>query len=160
MGQSIRSLAKTLPDTGESTEVGREPFLRLRFDATGEDGGCTLRTDGNGNGIAVHDCGGDEIAVIEIIDDIDQRPGGMADPCDTGILRHILIRAVDQHGAERVPVVDPARDEMKSALPGPSRNLSMGVGSVDNDPGFGLEQETQLCNCGIPGTGHDNAPTA
>jgi hypothetical protein len=103
-----------------------------------------LGADRDGHGIAVDDGGRDEIAVLQIVDDVDQRALGAGDVGDTGVLGRILGCAVDCYGAARVARFERSAVQGQPPLGRPIHDLGRGSGREDDDLRLGFQEQPEL----------------
>ena len=97
-------MAEGFADFRQRPESGWQFCFEVGFDRAGQHGGGTLGPDGHHNGIAVHDGGGDELAVGKVIDDVDQCALGCCDGGGAGVFGGVFIGAIEKGCANGVAV--------------------------------------------------------
>jgi hypothetical protein len=144
MRQRLHRPADGFPDACERAERGWQPRLQVGLDRARQNGGRALGADRDGHGIAVDDGGRDEIAVLQIVDDVDQRALGAGDVGDTGVLGRILGCAVDCYGAARVARFERSAVQGQPPLGRPIHDLGRGSGREDDDLRLGFQEQPEL----------------
>lgn len=109
--------------------------------------------------VAWIDRGRDEGAVLEIIDDIDQRAGLAADLRGARILCRVAVRAVKENGARRVTRADRPLLQRDEAPGGPAAHQRVRRGAEDGDLRFGPQQQAQFCDRDFTRARNHHAPT-
>ena len=118
--------------------------LQIGLDRAGEHRGRALGADGDGHRVAVDDGGGDELAVVQVVDDVDQRAVRPRDRGGAGVLGRVLVGGIEERGAGRVAGLHRAAHEAQAPLGRPALDLGRRVGGEDREVRLGLQQEPQL----------------
>ena len=87
--------------------------------------------DGHGHRVTIDDGGGDELAVLEVVHNVDKRPVRPREGRGAGIFGGILVSGIEEHGAEGIAGLHGAANEAQTTLGGPLRDLGGGVGRED-----------------------------
>ena len=98
-GQGVCHLAKPFADARQRTQCCGQAFLQVGLDRAGQHGGGPFGADGDGDGITVNNSGRDKGAVVQVIDDIDQRTLGPCDGGGAGVFHGIFVSGVEQFRA-------------------------------------------------------------
>ena len=117
------------------------------FDGAGKNGCRPFGADSHHNGVAVDDGGGDELAVGEVIDDIDQRALGGGDGGGAGVFGGVFVCCVKQCGTVDIAVVQRTVDQGQFAHSCQPVDISVGGFGENRNPRFGFQQEPQFGQC-------------
>ena len=143
-GQGIGHFAKAFANARQSAECIGQLGLKIRFDRACENRGRAFGADRDRDRVTVHNSGGDELAVAQIVDDIDERTVCMCDSSGAGVFCFVFGGGVEKRGAERVARLHRPCDQGQLAGLGPVFNLRGSAGGYDRQLGFGLQQQTQF----------------
>lgn len=147
---------KSLTDPGKGAQRRRQQLLDPGLDPAGQDRRGALGADGNRHRIAIDDGRRDEIAALEIVDDIDERPRGTADRHGASILGRVGIGTIDEGRALGIARVERALHKRQPPGPMPDPQLRIRGHAIDEKPRLGLQQQAQLRDRSLSGTGHDH----
>ena len=114
---------EALADPGQPPERRRQHRLDLGLDLAREDGRRALGADRDRHRVAVDDRGRDEIAAVEVVDDVDERAGRAADRRRPSVALGLAGRAVDERRAVGVARRQVARHELEPPLRRPGLDL-------------------------------------
>ena len=156
-GQHFCCVAECLADTCEDAKRCRQLRLQIGLDGPGKDRGGAFGPDRNGYRVTVHDGRGDELAVIKIVDNIDQCALSIGNRRDARVLGIIFVSSVKQRGSLRITRLHGARDDLQLALIGPFANVIGDLSSDHGQPRLCFHQQAQLGQSGVTTARKDNA---
>ena len=156
-GQGVGGPAKRLADARQRAQRSGQALLKVGLDRARQHGRGPFGADGHGDGIAVDDGGGDEFAVVQVVDDVDQRAVGLGDGGGAGILDLVLVGGVEQRRTGGVTVAQGAVDQCQLALGGPCLDLRICIRCKDSDRSLGFHQQAQLGQSSLATARKDDA---
>ena len=106
-----------------------QALFQISLDRAGQHGRGAFGADRDGHWITVHDGGRDELAVLQVVHDINQRAACQRQMRCARVLDGIFICAVKQLCTDRIAVIHCARHKVKLAGVVPLLNLSSWLGS-------------------------------
>ena len=154
--QHVDGVAERFTDAGEGAQRCGQYRFKVGLNRAGQHGGGPFGANRDGDWIAIDDCGGDELAVRKIVDDVYKRALGRGDGGGAGVLNGVLVCAVEKHGTNCIAVVHRAICEGQFALCSPAVDFRGGVLCQHAYAAFGFHQKPQLCHCRIATARYDN----